>query len=123
MRIISATVIGTLGYVSWQLGLIQAVTGVGDAALKEPVTIEERISSGLVITRQVQNLTPLKPDRELEEWLLTSGNSEATEPEAMAQAIRRAWPQYQEVRVLRAYSLSDDNIVERASAWPALAMG
>jgi hypothetical protein len=117
MRVLLGVLLTVLGYISWQLGLIQAVANVGDSALKEPVTIEERIATELLMARQLQGHTPLTPDREVEEWLLTSDHSGSTSPEALAESIRRKWPQYQDVRVLDAYSLFDDGIVERVMGW------
>src|SRR5215216_5051810 len=115
MRILLGALITVLGYISGQLGLIQAVANLGDSALKEPVTIEERIASELLMARQLQGATPLTRDTELQEWLLKTADSGATKPEVLAESIRKAWPRYQEVRVLHAYSLFDNSIVEQAS--------
>lgn len=123
MRFLSAILFAAACFVAWQLGLIQAVLGMGEASLKEPSTIEERIASGLVTARQALGVLPLVSDGELQQWLLNAGKSGALDPAEIPQKVRRAWPQYQDVRVFHTYSLFESSVVERIAAWPEAGAG
>jgi hypothetical protein len=116
MRLLLSLLVVVVGFLSWQLGLLQAVFGFGFPP-ETPATLEDRIASDLLTSRQLKGMPPLTADHELQGWLLTAPQARSGDPDTISRIVRQTWPQYQDVRVLRTYSLFEDEVLERINEW------
>lgn len=91
-----------------------------DDSLSRPVpqsTLERRITSRVLTTRELRGQNALTPDPEVRDWLTQRMKSGLTSPESLAADVRKSWPQYQDVKVMQTYSLLADEILSRVESW------
>src|SRR3954463_9177851 len=75
----------------------------GRHAPSDTKTLEDRTVTTVATARQRLGVPPLTPDPVLRHWLLDCVRSGVTDPDSIAQSARHAWPQYQEMMVVRTY--------------------
>lgn len=120
MRIFAAIMLACSSYLFWISGAIEWTASLwrdATAPLEHVPALEERVAASVQTQRLASESPPLQSDVALQKWLLEYFKSGATDPDLIAQNVRRAWPQYQDVTVMQSYSLFDDGVLDRIDQW------
>jgi hypothetical protein len=120
MRIFAAIMLAASSYLFCTSGVIEWTASLwrdATAPLEHMPALEERVAASVQTQRLALESPSLQPDAALQNWLLEFFKSGATDPDMIAQRVRRAWPQYQDVTVMQSYSLFEDGVLDCIDQW------
>ena len=94
---------------------------LGKNAGADAATLEGRILTTMLASRQRLGASQIMPDFDLQQWLLDRMQSKETDPDSIAQGARKEWPQYQEMIVFNSHSATSEGLLQQIGSWPDLA--
>jgi hypothetical protein len=120
MRIFAALMLAASTCLFWQSGVIEWTASLwrdATAPLAHMPALEERVTGSVQTQRLTLESPMLQSDPALQKWMLELLKSGVTDPDVLAQSVRRAWPQYQDVSVMQSYSLFEDGVLDCVDRW------
>ena len=100
---------------AWVSGALNIL--LDKSAAVASIGFDDQIATDVLAERLHLGVPPLIPDHDLQRWLLNFAKTGTKDPDVIAQSVRLAWPQYQDVRILQTFSMFENNIQERVTGW------